>query len=705
MTRTPGHLPSIPRPVYRFTAVAAVIALAILWPRPGATAVGDIVYYVWKAPVRAGSWRIVADATAAGGNRLEQPNVNAARITTPLASPTHYVDIPITVQANTSYHLWLRGKAYQNFGDNDSVWVQTSGTVDASGAPIYRIGTTSATMVNLEDCSGCTISNWGWQDNGYGSGVSGPLLKFAVSGTQTIRIQAREDGISLDQLVLSSNSYLTSAPGARTNDATILPESNGSGTGGTTITLVRGPYLQQVGSSRAIVVWATRQPGSASVEYRVGTGAISVAQATSTYRASSATGIPDYYQHEAVLDGLAANTTYQYDLRVAGTDPTPGVVDRFRTAPTAGTGTIRFVAFGDSGTGSSAQAAIANRLAAETFDFALHTGDVAYSYGTYAQFESFFFPYYDAWLRQKTILPSIGNHDDRTGSATPYRTLFVLPRDGASPTYPNNAERFYSFDYGPVHFICLDTEAAFLTLARRQEQIAWLTEDLQASQDRPWRVVYFHRPPYSSGSAHGSELSVRQAFAPLFEQYNVQLVLNGHEHSYERSVPWRESTNAARQAVTYVVTGGAGAGLYPAGRSAWTAFSRAVNHYVRATMTASDLTVEAVDSSGAVIDRFTLNRAAQENDAAAPTVAITWPSSGAILSGTETIEVTADDDTRVEKVDLWVDGQLRSIDLAAPYAFALNTTTLSNGTHTIEARAYDIWGRRAATSRSVTVSN
>ena len=67
--------------------------------------------------------------------------------------------------------------------------------------------------------------------------------------------------------------------------------------------------------------------------------------------------------------------------------------------------------------------------------------------------------------------------------------------------------------------------------------------------------------------------------------------------------------------------------------------------------------------------------------------------------------MNAYDDSRVEKVDLWVDGQLRSIDLAAPYAFALNTTTLSNGTHTIEARAYDISGKRATASRSVTISN
>jgi bacterial leucyl aminopeptidase len=69
------------------------------------------------------------------------------------------------------------------------------------------------------------------------------------------------------------------------------------------------------------------------------------------------------------------------------------------------------------------------------------------------------------------------------------------------------------------------------------------------------------------------------------------------------------------------------------------------------------------------------------------------------------VSVTADDDSRVEKVDLWVDGQLRSIDLTAPYSFALDTRTLANGSHRIEARAYDIDGRRASTSRTVTVAN
>jgi hypothetical protein len=694
------------RPRVAAGAAALVIFSAVLsFIEPGSSAEGDIVFYVSKAPTRAGAFRVVADATAAGGNRLEHPNVNAPRIATALANPATYVDFPVAVRANTPYHLWVRGKAAQNFGDNDSVWIQTSGTIDASGAPTYRIGTTSGMMVNLEDCSGCAISGWGWQDNGFGANVSGPALRFASSGTVTIRIQAREDGISLDQFVLSSATYLNTAPGARTNDTTILPESDGTGTGPDPVTLVRGPYLQQVGAASAIVVWATRESGTATVQYQAGSGTTSTATATSTYRASSSTGIPSYYQHEALLNGLTPDTTYQYDLRLGTVDPTPGVVDSFHTAPAAGSGTIRLIAFGDSGNWSSAQSHIASLITADTFDLAVHTGDVVYSQGTYAQFETNFFPFYRAWMRQKAIFPSIGNHDDMTASATPYRTFFVLPRDGASPAYPNNAERFYSFDYGPAHIIVLDTEAAFLNSSRRAEQIAWLTADLQASQDAPWRIAVFHRPPYSSGIEHSSELAVRAAFGPLFEQYNVQMVLTGHEHGYERTVPWRESTNTSRQAVTYVVTAGAGATLYPIGRSAWTAFSRSANNYVRATVSPTDLTLEAVSSDGVVFDRFTLDRALQAGDASPPTVSIVSPANGAALTGVETVDVNADDDVRVEKVDLWIDGQLRSIDLSAPYSFALDTRTLANGSHTVEARAYDIDGRRSTSSRTVTVVN
>lgn len=180
----------------------------------------DIVMYAADAVPR-GSWRRVPDGTAAGGARLDHPNANAAKLTAALAVPANYFDLTFTAQANRPYHLWLRGRAELNSWQNDSVYVQFSGSLDSSsGSAAYRIGTTGATAVSVEDCSGCGLSGWGWQDNAYGS-VASPIY-FAQTGRQTIRIQTREDGVSVDQIVLSPATYSSSAPGRARDDTRIL---------------------------------------------------------------------------------------------------------------------------------------------------------------------------------------------------------------------------------------------------------------------------------------------------------------------------------------------------------------------------------------------------------------------------------------------------------------------------------------------------
>src|SRR5262249_46238377 len=156
---------------------------------------------------------VVSDATAAGGARMSNPDAGAAMLSQPLAKPKTYFEITFTAQAGVPYRLWLRGKADNNSPNNDSVFVQFSGSVDASKNATYRIGTANATVVNLEDYTGAGLSGWGWQDNGFGAGVLGPLIYFQTSGTQTLRIQPREDGLSIDQIVLSPTNYLFVSPG------------------------------------------------------------------------------------------------------------------------------------------------------------------------------------------------------------------------------------------------------------------------------------------------------------------------------------------------------------------------------------------------------------------------------------------------------------------------------------------------------------
>lgn len=185
----------------------------------------DVVIHAADAVEVRGTWQRVADTTAASGARFWQPNANAPKIAAPLAAPQHYFDVQFRADSGRAYRLWVRSKADGNYWGNDSVHLQFSGSVDASGASVYRIGTTSATTVVREDCSGCAFRGWGWQDNEYGNLALGPEIRFAQSGLQTVRVQAREDGTSIDQIVLSSATWLTTAPGAKNDDTTIHPKS------------------------------------------------------------------------------------------------------------------------------------------------------------------------------------------------------------------------------------------------------------------------------------------------------------------------------------------------------------------------------------------------------------------------------------------------------------------------------------------------
>jgi hypothetical protein len=317
----------------------------------------------------------------------------------------------------------------------------------------------------------------------------------------------------------------------------------------------------------------------------------------------------DYFQHEATLGSLLPSTQYTYQAVVGGV--IAGGTEQFTTAPSPGSGTVRFIAFGDSGVGSTPQRQLAAVMTADSFDFAVHTGDVAYGVaagvgaGSYRQLHQWFFDIYRGWLGSRPMFPSIGNHDDEASRAGPYRDLFVLPPNGASLAFPDHAERFYSFDYGPVHVVVLDTELAFQDVARRQDQLAWLADDL-ARTSQPWKIAVFHRSPFSAGGEHGSDLTVRGELTPIFETYGVALALSGHEHDYERTVPWQQTTGG--KPVTYIVAGGGGAPLYPAGVAAWTAASRSAFHYLRATASTCTIDVEAVGLDGAVFDSTRLDR-------------------------------------------------------------------------------------------------
>jgi hypothetical protein len=188
---------------------------------------------VWTANIPAssifGSWNPIADATAAGGTALENPNAGQSKISPALATPTNYFETIFSASAGVPYHVWLRIRAQGDSLSNDSVHVQFNDSLDATGAPFARIDTTSSAEFVLQDgANGLAPHGWGWTDNGWTS--FGANIFFGSSGSHTLRVQQREDGAIVDQIVVSPDAYLTSPPGFRFDDATILSATGGGGT-------------------------------------------------------------------------------------------------------------------------------------------------------------------------------------------------------------------------------------------------------------------------------------------------------------------------------------------------------------------------------------------------------------------------------------------------------------------------------------------
>lgn len=224
-------------------------------------------------------------------------------------------------------------------------------------------------------------------------------------------------------------------------------------------------------------------------------------------------------------------------------------------------------------------AAIVKAGAARPYDALLLLGDNVYPAGDPARLQATVFePFAPVLETGARLLAILGNHDVMGGHADGQVAGLGMPG------------RWYSEVIGDVTFIALDSNEPHNAVQR-----AWLEETL-ASATTTWKIVALHHPPYSAGY-QGSSLANREAFSPLFERYGVQLVLSGHEHDYERSVPIN--------GVTYVVSGGA-AETRRTGAEEFTATSISWHHFVDLNVFADHLLVRGVNQSGRVFDQVTI---------------------------------------------------------------------------------------------------
>ena len=353
---------------------------------------------------------------------------------------------------------------------------------------------------------------------------------------------------------------------------------------GMTVTLTRGPYLQRLTTSGVTIVWNTDLPAACSLAIRPLGGTASVI-----------VGAIDTVCAIPVTD-LAPGTRYAYVPRADGIPL--GAESVFRTDDPGRP--FSFLVVGDSGTIGVHQAAVRDRMLETPADFLLHTGDMVYPDGAADDFDpKFFWPYRDL-LRRLVFWPCLGNHDYDTAAAAPWRAAFYTPANN-----PAGSENYYSFDFGNARVVVLNSNG---NTTPGSPQYTFLDRELGGST-ASWKFVVFHHTIYSSGH-HGSRLDLRNNLVPLFDQHGVDVVLMGHDHDYERTLPLRGDLPVEPGAGTvYVTTGGGGGELRPfETENTFTAYKEVAFHYTRVAVNGSTLLLQMIREDGVVRDTMVLKK-------------------------------------------------------------------------------------------------
>jgi len=368
--------------------------------------------------------------------------------------------------------------------------------------------------------------------------------------------------------------------------------------------LGRSPYLQRLLAHTATLLWTTPQSGSGTVLITGPNSNSSSFSATVRPFLPADTLLPEaFYLYQADVTGLQPGTEYSYVVLVNGQVLADNPGQTFIT-PTPGP--FSFLTFGDSGSDSTEQVSLIQRMNAEPgITKVIHVGDLAYESGTFAQFENNYFGLNASLMRRMPFFATPGNHEYETDLAAPYLAGHVAPVCGV-PTA--DLGRYYSFDWGDAHFVSVDSN--LLPTNGAQRMLSWLDNDLAAS-GKYWKIVFLHHPPYPTGAHLNDPICalVHKDVNPIVERHGVQLVLSGHEHGYERSYPLAgdQPVGAALPSTTYVISGGGGMTLEKVGSLPQCALSVAAFNYVRVDVAGPELTVKAIGLDGGTLDVFSLN--------------------------------------------------------------------------------------------------
>ena len=322
--------------------------------------------------------------------------------------------------------------------------------------------------------------------------------------------------------------------------------------------VIRGPYLQSPTESTIVIKWRTDAPTNSKVQF--GTSLSNLDLVASSNGSNT--------DHTITLTNLAPATTYFYTVGNSTSQlTTPSDSFRFKTNPIPGIAVpTRVWAIGDFGKGNAEQVAVKNSYLTYSdsipTDVWIWLGDNVYNDGTDEEYQTKLFELngFSNVFNWLPFWPSPGNHDYNTvweesaffgipysnidfeDHKGPYFDMVHVPTQAEAGGYPSQYELFYSFDYGDVHFLSLNSEVYDFTqtFSGINQMKQWIEQDLMQN-NKTFTIAYFHQPPYSKGS-HDSDdpqelvmKAMRERVVPLLEAYDIDLVICGHSHVFERS--------------------------------------------------------------------------------------------------------------------------------------------------------------------------
>jgi acid phosphatase type 7 len=349
--------------------------------------------------------------------------------------------------------------------------------------------------------------------------------------------------------------------------------------GGQTIT--RGPYLADPKTGEMSIRWEVDQKSSGRVYY---------GQDKSLKQSVKAVLLGaqfDHFLYEAELKELSPGADYFYQVKVKRKR---GTLGHFQAPPELDA-TCTFAISGDSRSNPQIFTKIVAGIAQTNPDFVISMGDLVADGGNYNQWnENYFIPAAQL-IAERPFISTLGDHEAGGDDGALFEH-FLFPD-------LEYEKLWYSFDYGMVHFISLDYRHV-----DSEEMKTWFQEDIQSSKGK-WNIVFMHRPTYNLGG-HRSFWG-NPVWPDLFQEYEIDVVFAGHSHIYERFHPVYKG-KAGNWSVTYVTTGGSGAGLYEAVQHPVLAFAKSINHYADVHVSDEQFELRVYQIDGGLLDSLTISK-------------------------------------------------------------------------------------------------